>query len=227
MGGSMGRSPAGLLGLLALSLALSSACARTVVTSPPRPAVAGAEETGLASWYGYPYHGRPTASGEVYDMRDMTAAHRTLPFGTRLAVTNLDNARMALVRVNDRGPFVDGRVLDLSYAAALALEAVGPGVVPVRIRVVGPAAEPPAAPRAGGPAAYAVQVGAFASRAQAERLRDALATDGEEVRILEASVAGQALYRVRLGPFADRLAAQSAADRCASRGYPGLIVPER
>jgi rare lipoprotein A len=114
-----------------------AACAHPLAVTPPATAVLGAEETGIASWYGHPHHGQRTASGEVYDMYDLTAAHTTLPLGTRLLVTNLDNARAVDVRVNDRGPFVDGRILDLSYAAARVLGADRAGIVPVRLRVVG------------------------------------------------------------------------------------------
>jgi peptidoglycan lytic transglycosylase len=95
-----------------------------------------AEQTGEASWYGEPHHGRPTASGEVYDMYKLTAAHRTLPLGTRVLVTNLNNGRAVEVRINDRGPSVDGRIIDLSYAAARELGGVSGGTIPVRIRVL-------------------------------------------------------------------------------------------
>jgi rare lipoprotein A len=93
-------------------------------------------QTGYASWYGKAHQGRPTTSGERYDMNKYTAAHPALPMGTRLLVTNLRNGRSVTVRVNDRGPFVDGRIVDLSYAAAHEVGAIGEGVVPVRIRVV-------------------------------------------------------------------------------------------
>jgi rare lipoprotein A (peptidoglycan hydrolase) len=93
-------------------------------------------QTGYASWYGKAHQGRPTTSGEPYDMKKFTAAHPALPMGTRLYVTNLKNGRSVTVRVNDRGPFVDGRIVDLSYAAAHEVGALGDGVVPVRIRVV-------------------------------------------------------------------------------------------
>src|SRR6266511_5203751 len=132
----MDRGSLRFAGLAAVALVMLGACARTVVTSPPRPAISGSEEAGLASWYGYPHHGRRTASGEVYDMRDLTAAHRTLPLGTRLMVTNADNGQVVGVRINDRGPFVQGRILDLSQGAARLLGAVGAGVIPVRLRVV-------------------------------------------------------------------------------------------
>jgi rare lipoprotein A len=119
---------------LVLVLVVAAACAR--VAAPPPPLAPGFEERGQASWYGEPHHGRPTASGEIFDMHALTAAHRALPFGTRVLVTRLDTGRSVEVRINDRGPFVDGRIVDLSYAAARALGAVGPGVVPVRLRVV-------------------------------------------------------------------------------------------
>lgn len=112
---------------------LLTACATPRATVRPLP---GSVQTGYASWYGKWHHGRRTTSGEIYDMNEFTAAHPTFPMGTRLRVTNLKNGRSVSVRVNDRGPAVDGRILDLSYAAARELDAVGDGVVPVRIRVV-------------------------------------------------------------------------------------------
>jgi rare lipoprotein A len=96
----------------------------------------GRSAVGLASWYGEFHHGRPTASGEIFNMRRLTAAHRSLPLGTHLHVTNLENGRVVRVRVNDRGPYVDGRVLDLSLEAARALDMVERGVVPVRFDVI-------------------------------------------------------------------------------------------
>jgi rare lipoprotein A len=101
----------------------------------PTPGPSGGQ-TGEASWYGEPHHGRTTASGETYDMNKLTAAHRTLPLGTRVLVTNLKNGRAVEVRINDRGPSVDGRIIDLSFAAAKELGAVPSGTIPVRIRVI-------------------------------------------------------------------------------------------
>jgi rare lipoprotein A len=100
------------------------------------PVGPGRPEVGLASWYGEPHHGQPTASGEIYDMNGLTAAHRTLPLGTRLRVVNLENGRVVRVRVNDRGPYVDGRIVDLSREAARALDMEQRGVAPVRIEVI-------------------------------------------------------------------------------------------
>jgi rare lipoprotein A len=98
----------------------------------------GYEETGEASWYGHPYHGRRTASGEIFDMYQMTAAHPSLPFGTWIVVENRANGRRVKVRINDRGPNRGDRILDLSYAAARDLGAIGPGVIRVRLRVIAP-----------------------------------------------------------------------------------------
>lgn len=124
-----------LLGVLA-AVALAGCAGST----PPPASLApspGSTQTGRASWYGQPHHGRMTANGERFDMHALTAAHPTLPFGTRLRVVNLDNARAVVVRINDRGPAVPGRIIDLSYAAAVALDAVRAGIVPVRLTVLG------------------------------------------------------------------------------------------
>jgi rare lipoprotein A len=204
---------------------LLAACSRAVAPGPPAaPARVGGEETGRASWYGHPYHGRRTASGEVYDMADLTAAHRTLPLGTRILVTNLDTGQALEVRINDRGPFVDGRILDLSWGAAHLLGAVGPGVIPVRMRILalpGLRAEPAAA-RA---AAFAVQIGVFADRTRADALRQSVERSGMAARVTETMVGDEVYYRVRLGPYAGRAAAEAAAGRLASAGYPVLVVP--
>src|ERR1019366_9191308 len=112
---------------------------RARVTTPPGPShravvvQSGDTEEGLASWYGHPYHGRAAADGEIYDREKMTAAHRTLPFHTWVRVYDLDNNRTTEVRITDRGPFVGGRIIDLSHAAARELEMIGPGVARVRI----------------------------------------------------------------------------------------------
>jgi rare lipoprotein A len=134
---------------------------RARVPAPVRP---GHTETGIASWYGNPYHGRPAANGEIYDMDKMTAAHRTLPFNTWVRVYDLDNRKTTEVRITDRGPFINGRIIDLSRAAARELEMVGPGIARVRIEVI-------RAPETAEPAVYAVQVGAFRNRDAADRLR--------------------------------------------------------
>jgi rare lipoprotein A len=215
--------------LLIPALLLLAACARTVTVAPPGPPIPGAEETGAASWYGHPYHGRRTASGEVYDMNDLTAAHRSLPLGTRLMVTNLDTGQTVEVRVNDRGPLVAERILDLSYAAARVIGADRVGVIPVRLRILGPGsavalAGPTSSPGARPAGEFAVQVGAFASRARAESLRDALTRDGDVATVTEVEVGGDTFFRVRLGPYPDRQTARAAAQRLGSRGHRAVVV---
>jgi len=136
------------------------------VPQPPPPTSTGAVpaapiiqgEQGLASWYGHPYHGRPTTDGEIYNMYELTAAHRTLPFNTQVRVHDLDNGRDVTVRINDRGPFIEGRIIDLSYASARAIDMIGPGVARVQLEILG--MPPPGSP-GGEPGVYAVQVGAF------------------------------------------------------------------
>jgi rare lipoprotein A len=163
----------------------------------------GFVERGVASWYGRDFHGARTATGELYDMYAMTAAHRVLPLPSYVRVTNLSNGRTVVVRVNDRGPFKSNRIIDLSYTAALKLDMLRTGTTLVEVRALAPDGPPPPAPPA--PAAHLAlyaQAGAFASESNADRLRD---------RILQAGIAGafvrrdevksQVLYRVRIGPI--------------------------
>jgi rare lipoprotein A len=156
------------LAIIAGAMLLAS-CGRKkrAVRIPPAPAV-GAAETGAASWYGYPYHGRRAANGEIFDMEKLTAAHRTLPFGCWVEVENLVNGKKVQVRITDRGPFVEGRIIDLSRAAARQIEMIGPGIVKVRVEVIAPPETQTAREL------YAVQVGAFENRLNAERLEKSL-----------------------------------------------------
>jgi rare lipoprotein A len=136
------RSPVYAVAVICAALAVGSACSHHSVAraSSPAPVVAkiGATETGLASWYGVPYNGRRAASGEIYDMEQLTAAHRTLPFQTWVEVTDLDNGKKVNVRITDRGPFVNGRIIDLSLAAAREIEMVRPGIARVKLKVIKP-----------------------------------------------------------------------------------------
>ena len=206
---------------IAVAVVLLAGCARPRVTPAP-PAGLGYEETGLASWYGNPFHGRRAASGEVYDMGQMTAAHRTLPFGTWLAVENLTNGRTVEVRVNDRGPFVDKRILDLSYAAARVVGGTGAGVIPVRLRVI--AGPPP--PAAGGSRAFTIQVGAFSARERAVAFQRELGGEGADAGVQAAEVGGHTIYRVRVGRFAKRAEAEGRARRLSALGHAVLVVEE-
>jgi len=197
-----------LLSLLALSLPLVvSACA--TARRPHGVAI----ERGIASWYGPGFHGKYTASGERYDMGAMTAAHRTLPFGTLIEVRNLENGKITRVKINDRGPFAKGRILALSHAAAEALGIVGPGTAEVEIVAVG--LQPIGGFR------FTVQVGAFheaaAAGSLAERLRPYF--PGVEVR------SDDVWSRVQVGSFSTRSEAQAFAGRLSALGYPAVVVP--
>jgi len=223
-------------------LLLTAGCAHTGKTSvssasrqapPPSPPVEeGWTEKGIASWYGDPYHGRRTASGEVYDMHAMTAAHKTLPFGTVVKVDRRDTGADVTVRINDRGPFIAGRIIDLSFAAAQVIGLDIDGVAPVKIKVVGREAGPPGPPEptssAPAPATridetcFWVQVAAFGEVDNARRAQETLAASGEKAVVLEGI---DAFYRVRLGPFDEKPAAERARNRVTD-AWPGAhIVP--
>ncbi len=193
-------------------------------------------ERGTASWYGGKFHGRLTANGERYDMYGMTAAHKTLPFGTLLEVRNLDNGRVCRVRVNDRGPFVRGRILDVSRAAAEELGMIGPGTARVELAVLPGRA--PVAPREGlvlaasgpgGPAAgavegtYTVQVGAFSEGERAATLRELLGSHFGDVEVRSDG----AWHRVQVGRFAERGAAEAIRQELEELGWAALVVAVR
>ncbi len=184
----------------------------------------GFRERGIASWYGPDFHGKYASNGEPYDMHAMTAAHKTLPLPCYVRVTNLENGRSAIVRVNDRGPFVGTRVIDLSFAAATRLGVVQKGTAPVEIAVVEPGeagvAVVDAGPRPveGKPRMY-LQTGAFAQRENAERMRQRLllAQIGP-VDIRSEPSGGQAMHKVWLGPFSDVAALDAASEKLQGIG---------
>jgi rare lipoprotein A len=151
-------------------------------------------------------------------MYQLTAAHREIPLGNWVEVTNLNNARSLTVRINDRGPFVEGRIIDLSYAAASLLGVTGPGVVRARVRL----AHAPAGNLS--PARYTLQVASFAAEPNAQALKGELERRGEDVRLVRGLVGGEVYYRVRIGSFSSRADAQAAAERLAGVGYRVLIM---
>jgi rare lipoprotein A len=173
------------------------------------PAPSGYTEEGNASWYGEPFHGRRASNGEIYDMYKLTAAHRTLPFETMVRVTNLNNGKFTVVRVTDRGPFVENRIIDLSLAAAREIELVGPGVAPVRVEVLGNVD-----PTAG---FFTVQVGAFRDRGNAERLRDRLTTSYSPIFIQQYDSPDGVLYRVRVGKISGEDTAHQFSEKLRDR----------
>ena len=193
-------------------------------TIPPRrikpadiPAPGTYVEEGNASWYGPPFHGRKASNGEIYDMNKLTAAHRTLPFDSIVRVTNMNNGKSTTVRITDRGPFVDNRIIDLSKAAAQEIESIGPGVVPVRIEVIS------------GPDPYSgfftVQIGAFKERGNAERLKERLSAAYSPIFIQQAVLDEGVFYRVRVGRVSGESDAQKLKDVLRDReGFSPMVL---
>lgn len=181
----------------------------------------GFKQKGIASWYGKKFHGRKTSSGEIYDMYAMTAAHKTLPLPTYVEVKNLSNGKKAVVRVNDRGPFHDNRIIDLSYTAALKLGLAQAGTGLVEVRAIDPRSysrggapirsggRPPKSERTD----FYIQVGAFANHDSAKKLKSKLAPLKQRIRIERAKVNRNTVYRVQIGP----LRSIEKADDIASR----------
>jgi rare lipoprotein A len=198
------------LALLAAPWLLIS-CAKKKSVRVPAPPRIGALETGIASWYGPPYHGRRAASGEIYDMEKLTAAHRTLPFDTWVEVANLTNGKRVRVRITDRGPFVEGRIIDLSRAAAREIDMLGPGIAKVRLEVIAPPANAPVNPSVAA-GLYAVQIGAYLSRAGAERMRKTLQNRYQDCHLVRRDGA-TVMWRVLIGHETTETAAQELAGR--------------
>jgi rare lipoprotein A len=195
----------------ALALAAALAVVGCASTRSARHGVA--VERGMASWYGPGFHGNHTASGERYDMWAMTAAHRTLPFGTVVEVRNLETGQRARVKINDRGPFLKNRILDLSRAAAEAIGVLGPGTALVELVAVG--LEPI------GGFAFTVQVGAFRDPSAARELADRLRGEFPTVEVRSDEV----WSRVQVGSFSNRDEARQFAARLSALGFPAVVVP--
>jgi rare lipoprotein A len=175
-------------------------------------------EKGNASWYGVPFHGRRASNGEVYDMHKLTAAHRTLPFDTVVRVTNLSNGKSTVVRITDRGPFVDNRIIDLSMAAAQEIDSIGPGVVPVRLEILSAGIDPSSG-------FFTVQVGAFRERDNAERLRQRLNASYSPIFVQRYDSPDGLFYRVRVGKVPGEDSARQFGEQLRNReGFTPMVV---
>ncbi len=199
---------------LALVAALTSGCASSGPKKPPLP---GTTLTGVASWYGPGFHGKRTSSGERYDMDRLTAAHKTLPFGTLVEVRNLDNGRSVQVRINDRGPHVKRRIIDLSRAAAEAIAMVGPGTARVALKVLQYDAVADDSPR------YTVQVAAFGDAGRAQTLAEDLRRRYPETQVSDDG----AWHRVQVGTFGRRSEAEELRLELLRLGLTALVVTVR
>jgi rare lipoprotein A len=190
----------------------------------------GFVQSGIASWYGSDFHGKPTSNGESYDMYAMTAAHKTLPLGVYVKVRNRDNGREAVVRINDRGPFVAGRIIDLSYSAARDIDIVGSGTAPVKIEALGYRDETVKgrtaykAPVSYDRGSFGIQVGAFGNPENARRMADRVKQRYGVSSIREAVVNGALYYRVRAGNYTSLKEAEQIRERSSDVMISGGFV---
>jgi rare lipoprotein A len=197
----------------ALSLFIFS-CARVPYRPPANI------QTGIASWYGPNFHGKKTSNKEIYDMHDLTAAHKSLPFGTYVVVTNLDNGKSVTVRINDRGPFVEGRIIDLSFAAAKAIDMIGTGTAPVRLEILETISPKISSQK------FSVQVGSFVRKKNAKSLKNDLQKKFKNVYIARFKTSSRIYFRVRINAK-DQLAARDIAERLIAAGYSAIVLEEQ
>lgn len=216
----------GALGVAAAlaTVALFAGCATHTMPTP-------STQRGVASWYGPGFHGQATSSGETYNQFELTAAHRSWPLGTRVRVTNEQNGRSVTVRINDRGPYVGDRILDLSYAAARQIDLVQDGTGLVTVEPLTEDGRPP------GVVAFAVQVAAFGDQVRADAFRrrfgdldelrgGSLRQPSEKVYVATGGDVGRPVFRVRVGPYAQRDEAQILASSLERRGVKAIVVEE-
>jgi rare lipoprotein A len=228
-------SNASRLLIATLPLLLTVACSVNRRPNDGAPGFGRPLESGVASWYGPGFQGRRTASGERYNMYDLTAAHPTLPFGTRLAVRNVSTGKTVVVRVNDRGPYKKSRILDLSYAAAREVGVFGPGTAYVELYPAPAGRDEPAAPVAvfadftglalddGPPPHYTVQVGAFSDAGKAVELHRQISRMYPEVFVHSDGT----WNRVQVGLFTDRDQAEALRRELAVMGMSSVVVATR
>ena len=194
----------------------------------PLASANGFSESGIASWYGPGFHGKKTASGERYNQNAFTAAHKTLPFGTKVFVKNLDNGKSTTVVINDRGPFKSGRIIDLSNAAAKQIGSVGTGTARVKIKAVGSTGyvtndkTTVSSVNNGSNGKYYVQIGAYSLRSNADNAAKALANSGYS-RTVRSGANGT--YSVLAGPYSSRSSAENARDKLVKK-YSGAFIVE-
>jgi rare lipoprotein A len=190
----------------------------------------GFRQEGVASWYGDPFHGEKTANCEVYSMYAMTAAHKTLPFGTMLSVTNKENNKTTIVRVNDRGPYCRDRIIDLSYSAAQEIGMVPKGTAPVEIVALGK--DEDVIDKLEGKARenlyftgdFTVQAGSFGDKGNAERVKASLESIVKDVQIAPLTKNGHTLYRVRVGRFTSIQQAQRVEQQLIDSGFKNVYT---
>ncbi len=205
--------------LFAVSITMITSCGivrETTVIPSEKGAVLG---QGVASWYGPDFHGKATANGEIYNMNDLTAAHRTLPFNTVVLVENLENGRSVVVRINDRGPYVDNRIIDLSRQAAREIDMINAGIAPVELFLIEEGDRPITTQHTSNRESYTVQIASF------EREQDAInhSNTVSGSRVERVGMGNNTVYRVYYGVYNSREAATRAQRDLASRGIHGFV----
>ena len=207
------RIPVGITkwGLIIIALFVSSC----TLSAHRQHYAAGYVERGIASWYGEDFHGRPTSSGEIYNMYDLTAAHKLMPLGTIAKITNLENDQSVVVKINDRGPFIEGRIIDLSYSAAREIGMAEKGLSRVEIEVLkwGESLTD-----------FTVQVGSFEVEENAQRLKEKLNQKYKDAHIITYETNDKIYYRVRVGSTKDILEAERLAEKLSEEGFSFLIT---
>jgi len=201
-----------LLFILCSVILLTSCAGQTYFRS-------GNVQKGLASWYGPDFHGKLTSNGEIYNMHALTAAHKTLPFGAYVRVTNLNNGKSIVVRINDRGPFVKGRIIDLSYAAAKKLGTDITGVAPVKIKVLKKYSPKKSSQK------FSIQVGSFSLKKNAKILKRKLQKNYRNVYISKIKISSNTYYRVRIKARSVN-SAEKIAKKLMKQGYRANVLEE-
>jgi rare lipoprotein A len=215
------------MGCFILLMNLLTACAskRPVPMERPMPPseqkiakkeAAPVVQYGIASWYGKDFHGKPTSSGEIYDMYQLTCAHNTLPLGTLVMVTHVENGKSVELKVNDRGPFVKDRIIDLSYAAARIIGMYEKGTAYVKVETIGPVIEQVER--------FTLQVGSFMDEINAQRLAEQLRKHFDNVHITTTETLSQKYHRVRVGQFETREEALGTAEKLSQMGFNVLVT---
>ena len=200
------------LGVVLVVALFVSSCA---MPSYRQPYAAGYVERGIASWYGEDFHGRPTSSGEIYNMYDLTAAHKLMPLGTIAKITNLENDQSVVVKINDRGPFIEGRIIDLSYSAAREIGMAEKGLSRVEIKVM---------KWGENLTDFTVQVGSFEVEENALKLKAKLNRTYKDVHIKPIEVKDKQYYRVRVGSTKDIRKAEHLAEKLSEEGFTFFIT---
>lgn len=205
---------------LGVLLLIVSSCGVVRRTSPPETSREGAIiGSGIASWYGPNFHGKLTANGERYNMNDYTAAHKTLPFNTMVRVDNVENGKSVVVRINDRGPYIDNRIIDLSRKAAQEIDMIGSGTTSVRLMVVREGDRPIDQQNISNTETFTIQLAAFKRESEADNLSNQISGS----RVEQVTIQGKTIYRVYYGTYTNPAQARDDLNKLNQKGIEGFV----